>query len=438
MPTKRITVALLDKTKVPAGQRLEFWDDLVPGFGVRLSKAGRGSFFVMYRHAGKQIREQVGKYPLTPLDVARDKARSILSSVQAGKAPSERRAAAKREGVTFLTVASDFLEEYARTNKRPRSAAEDRRILTSTTKAVPGGRRKPGAYFEAWHDRPVAGITAADADELVDRVAKENGGIMANRVLAVGRKMFNWARAKPKYGIAASPFEHVQQPTRERSRDRVLSDEELRAAWLAADADGLPFAAIVRLLILTAQRRDEIGRLAWSELDLDGATWTLPASRAKNDQQHFVPLSEAAVEILRNVPRIGRTGLVFPASRGGSGAWSSYSKAKTRLDAKMLEILRQRAQERGDDPADVTLPDWTLHDLRRTAASGMARMGFPPHVVEKLLNHVSGSIRGVAAVYNRHSYSGERRAAVDAWAQHVQGLLEPAAGNNVVALRETA
>jgi integrase len=239
----------------------------------------------------------------------------------------------------------------------------------------------------------------------------------------------------------------VKPPTKERSRDRALSDDEIRWFWHSCGELGWPFGPIFKLLLLTAQRRDEVGGMRWSELDLDKRIWTLPRQRAKSDRGHELQLSEGAIDILRALPQIAADGrLVFTTT--GKTPVSGFGNVKRRLDAAMVKARRRSLglpeEERefrnatglaANEPLPVEIPEWTLHDLRRTAATGMARLNIPPHVVDKILNHSGGTIRGVAAVYNRFAYLEERRAALEAWGRYVTELIAPARSTNVIALR---
>jgi integrase len=247
--------------------------------------------------------------------------------------------------------------------------------------------------------------------------AIDDGGapVSANRTLAVLKTMFKFYVRRDK--LAVSPAELVDRPAPEQSRDRTLSDDELRAVWKAADAAAYPFGRLVQMLLLTGARRDEVREAPWSEFDLDGATWLLPAQRSKNGKAHEVPLSGAALQILSGMPRIRGRGLLFTTT--GDTPFSGLSKGKARLDTA----------------SGVT--GWTLHDLRRTAATGMAELGVPPHVIEAALNHVSGdSKRGVAGIYNRARYAVEIRKALQAWADHIDALVNGApVASNVVKMR---
>jgi integrase len=215
------------------------------------------------------------------------------------------------------------------------------------------------------------------------------------------------------------PCAGVKPPTAERARDRVLSDEELRLVWQAADKLGGAFAPLVKLLALTGQRRDEVARMRWEEVGIENRLWTLPAERTKNNQPHEVPLSNAALAILEKVPRVKESPFVLTTNGGASPA-SGYSKNKRRLDALL--------------PLDM--PPWRLHDLRRTCASGMARLGINLPVIEKVLNHASGSFAGIVGVYQRHSFADEKRAALEAWGRHVEGLISGKPAGKVVRLSE--
>jgi integrase len=231
-----------------------------------------------------------------------------------------------------------------------------------------------------------------------------------------------------------SPAAGIELPTQEQARDRVLTDDELRWFWQACDEIGWPFGPFAKLLLLTAQRRDEVAGMEQIEVDLAKRVWTIPARRAKNGRVHEVHISDAALSALRTLPRIGER-LVLTTD--GEKPIAGFSNAKRRLDAAMLKA-RARASlglpVANGKPLPAEIPHWTLHDLRRTAATGMARLNFPPHVVDKVLNHASGTIRGVAAIYNRFEYRDERRAALDAWGRYVAAL-ETEVPANVVALR---
>jgi integrase len=244
----------------------------------------------------------------------------------------------------------------------------------------------------------VSEVRKRDVIALLDRIRERGSPIMANRVLAAVRKFFNWCIGR---GILeVSPCAGIAAPAREQTRHRVLSDEELASILEAARQIGFPFGSIVQVLALTGQRRDEVGRMAWPHLDLRRKIWVIPGEHAKNGKPHLIQLSAPVMALVEAVPPTGE--LVF--SGDGRRVFQGYSKAKARLDRLS------------------GVSDWTLHDLRRTVVSAMARLGVAPHVADKILNHQSGTITGVAAVYQRHEFLRERKQALDLWGEHVVSL----------------
>jgi integrase len=246
---------------------------------------------------------------------------------------------------------------------------------------------------------------------VLDSLARDGKQAMASRTAAYGRAAYHWAVKRGSLNV--NPFANLSQTPVAR-RERVLTDDELRAIWLATDEPG-PFNAIVRTLILTGQRREEVAGMAWDELAPDLSAWTIPAPRAKNGIAHLVPLSHEARALLTAAPRLGGSSLVFPGERGGFSGWS---KSKARLD------------ERGG------VSGWTLHDLRRTMATGLQKLGVRLEVTEAILNHVAGSRAGIVAVYQRHHWADEKRAALAAWGVHVAAIVQGCeAPDNVTPIR---
>ena len=233
-----------------------------------------------------------------------------------------------------------------------------------------------------------------------------------NRTLSWLRRLCGWAVERDL--ITVNPCAGVRPPTPETARDRILSDDELKAVWQASGELGQPYAEFIRLLILTGARRNEIAEMTWKEIDLEARIWSLPKERSKNEREHTVPLSDSAILILTGLPRV--SDLIF--SLNGRNRITAFHLTKRRIDAAM--------------PPDT--PAWTLHDLRRTFASGCARMGVAVHIVEAALNHKSGTIKGVAAVYNRYSYDAEKRGALEAWSRYVEALVSGDPAGNVIPL----
>jgi integrase len=422
MPTRKLTDLFVERVKPPDHGRVEYFDAAFPGLALRLTDNGGKSWCVFYRFKGRLRRFTIGRYPALKPAQARREAQAVLERVREAEArdggidPADQKRA--RRGLrdqamdTFGIVVADYLERYARRNLRESTYFQAKRDLEFD--AVP-----------AWRNRPVGSIARRDVVDLIDRIIERGAPIQANRTLARLRALFNWAIEKDR--LAASPIARMKLPTQEQSRDRVLSDEELRWLWRACDDVGWPFGPLAKFLMLTAQRRDEAASMAWPEIDFDERIWTIPRERAKNDRAHEVQLSDAAIATLRSLPRVGDS-LIFTTT--GETAVSGFSRAKRRLDAAMLAAKRADVGERKGE----AIQNWTLHDLRRTAATGMARLNFPPHVVDKVLNHASGTIKGVAAVYNRFAYLEERRAALEAWGWYVESLVAPAPAN-VVSIR---
>jgi integrase len=255
---------------------------------------------------------------------------------------------------------------------------------------------------------------------VLDKIADRSSPRRANRYLALVKKLFAWCVERGY--LEASPASNIKPPGREISRDRVLSDNELRVVWRCSEAAGWPFGHLFRLLMLTAQRLGEVSAMRWADIDLGKATWTVPSDIAKNGVANEVPLSPAAIAVLGSVPSLGREGYIFPALNGSGRPVSGFSKAKARVDKAITAEFATTG---------AAMPPWRLHDLRRSAASGMARLGIAPHVIEKVLNHISGSLAGVAGVYNRFGYGPEKRHALERWAGHVQRLIDPLTPNIV-------
>ena len=268
---------------------------------------------------------------------------------------------------------------------------------------MPSARRAAGGeterllnreFVSLWGTWPIHTISRQDVTKVLNAIVKRGAPSAANHALSAVRKMFNWAI---EHGhVDRSPCFGIKAPSKLKSRDRVLTDEELASIWQSAEEMGYPYGCIIQLLILTAQRRNEVTGMRWTELDFTKATWTIPAERTKPGRTHEVPLSKSAIRLLKNLPKL-HDDLVFPA-RGKDNPASGFSKWKRQLDTM------------------AGMSDWRVHDLRRTVASGMAQLKVPPHIIERVLNHTTGTLGGVAGVYNRFGYLDEMRAALELWA----------------------
>ncbi len=420
----RFSDRLLQSVKPPpAGERpTELWDNLIRGLGFRVGASGTRTFHVMTRCNGRQVRHIIGPYPATKLKDAREEAGEIIRQARKGVDPREQRRQARREAEraqrdSFAAIVGDFIEKYA----RPRNRRWADTARTFNVNVIP-----------AWGKRPIASITRREVIDLLEKIDKERGPYMSNRTLAAVKTMFRWAVERDV--IDASPAANVRSVGKEVSRDRVLSDDELRAFWKATEGDGHPRHSFLRALLLTAQRRSEVATMRWQDLDLHGdkPTWTIPREFVKADRAHDVPLAPEVVSMLQDLPR--HRGPYIFTSGDGTVPISGFTGAKRRVDKKMIEILREAAEEAGDDPETVELPRWTLHDLRRSAATSMAQLNFPPHVVGAVLNHSPGGTHGITAIYVRFRYDDKRRQALEAWARQLTQIVTQAPPANVVAL----
>jgi integrase len=387
-----------------------FWDDRLPGFGVKVTPKGRRTYVVQYRPRGRTQTKRITLGPhgtLWTTERARESAQALLLRVQNGEDPiqTERaaRAAADLASVKaaeerFDVVLDQFIERYAKPKNR--RWQETHRVIAYD--AVP-----------AWRDRPVNSITRRDVLELIDDVGKRSPS-SARALYAQLRRMFGWCVERQL--LANSPCNGMRGPPPVKSRDRWLNDYEVSLLWKALEILGGPFEPLFKLLLLTGQRREEVTGMRWQEVDLERAEWVIAKERCKNGSAHAVDLAPLAVEILSSVPR--SNALVFTTT--GATPLSNHSKYRQRLLATMQALATEEAFERGEPPASIA--PWTVHDLRRTAATGMASLGTPPHVVEAVLNHRSGARGGLVAVYQHYQHRAERRAALLSWADHVCGL----------------
>ena len=393
----KLTQTRIAGLKCPPEKRdMLVFDDEQCGLGVRVLASGGKTYLAQYTFHGQKRRIPLGSSSAVSLGKVRDAVRAIMGDVAKGidpaavrkKAAAEARRKAAHEALTLSALLLDWQALHL-VSKRPRYTSEAVRAVRNA--------------FSRHLDLPAADLDRATAVKTLDAMARKGSAAMAARTAAYGKAAFGWAVKRGT--LSVNPFLNLPVAPAPR-RERVLSDDEVAAIWRATDGPG-PFNGIVRFLILTGQRREEVAGMTWAELSDDFSTWTIPASRAKNGATHIVPLSAQAQGLLRNVPRFGTQQpgleLVFPGLRGPFNGWS---KAKAALDAK----------------SGVT--NWRLHDLRRTAATGLQRLGVRLEVTEQVLNHVSGSRAGIVGVYQRHDFANEKRAALEAWGSRVEAIVE--------------
>jgi len=371
-----------------------FFDDDMPGFGLRLREGGSRTFIVQYALGGRQRRMTIGAAKILDPKKARQTAGNLLAKVRLGHDPAADRAEARVRASDELLgdVVGRFLARQEG-RLRPRSYVDAKRYLEQ--------------YSKPLHSLHLARINRATVAARLGKIADEHGPVSADRARAALSSFFRWAIGEGLCDMnpVIGTNKHFDGA---KSRDRVLADRELALIWRALpDSD---YGEIVKLLILTGQRREEIGALQWSEVDLEEPVITLPPARTKNGRPHEVPLSKLALEILKSRPaRAGRDSIFGHRPRSGNDRQSGFqgwSKSKAALDKQ------------------ATISPWRLHDVRRTVATRMAELGVQPHVIEAVLNHISGHKAGVAGVYNRSSYAAEKRAALELWGKHVQLLID--------------
>lgn len=386
----KLTKAAIAKIKIPAGKsELLVFDDDLPGFGLRLRTGGSASWIIQYRpKIQKQRRMVIGKLKSMAPEQARTRAAELLAKVRLGEDPQGAKLDARYAVPVKRTTLGKVVELYL--------DDAEKRQKASTFKET---HRHLSRDWSLLHPMPVASIEREHVAIEIKRIASATGPINANRARANFSAMFSWAIGE---GLAThNPIIGTNKATDEKPRERVLSAEEIRAVWEATGSSS-DFDRLVRLLLLTGQRREELASMGWSELDLEQRTWLLPSERTKNGQQHLMPLSESVMAILTSIAHRDGRDLVFGKGKGGFSGWS---QCKARLD--------QRSGVTG----------WRLHDLRRTAVTSMAELGVQPHVIEAVVNHVSGHKGGVAGIYNRATYAAEKRQAMTIWADHVASIV---------------
>jgi integrase len=366
------------------------WDsghrEAVRGFGVRRQR-DQATYVIKYRVFGRQRFFTIGPHgsPWTP-EKARREAKRLLGLVADGKDPADTKAQASLQAADTLRRVADGYLAFAKQRQRPKTYGETERYLLMSWKPL--------------HSTSVFTIQRRHISAHLAKLSDAHGAVTATRARSTLSTMFNWA-IREGLDIPANPVTGTNRPADPKSRERVLTPDELRVVWRACGDDD--HGRIVRLLLLTGQRRDEIGALRWSEIvGAPACSILLPPGRTKNHREHVVPLSPQALDLLPL--RRNDRDLVFGLGPHGFAGWS---KSKSVLDRRLAQ----------------TLPGWTLHDLRRTVATGMADQGVMPHIIEAVLNHVSGHRAGVAGTYNRARYSGEVREALTAWANHVDTLV---------------
>jgi integrase len=436
MALKRLTEAVVATAKVEDGQeRTIYWDTgrgSVAGLGLQVTASGHKSFVFQYRRDGNSRRMKLngsflhherererknGGLQIEPvatgrstLAAAKMEAEAVKGAIARGRDPhAELKGAASRGEDTFQSIAESYLA-------RP----EAKNLRTAEVRAQILKR----LVYPGLGDRPIDEIKRSDIHRLLDRIEDRNGPVMADRVFAILGRILNWHASRSDE--FRSPIVRGMRASHAKERSRILTDDELRAVWRAAEAHPGPYGALVRFLLLTAARRSEASRLTWDEVV--GAAWVLPPDRNKVMHNSRAPtdlvrpLSPMALAVIEKLPRIGKRGFVFTTN--GQTPIGGFAKFKAQLDALVLQELRKA------DPEAKPLPCWTLHDLRRTARSLMSRAGVSSDHAERCLGHVIGGVEGI---YDRHKYQEEMRLAYEKLAGLIERIVHPV--DNVLTLR---
>ncbi len=387
MPQLKLTKSAIDALR-PSTKNTVYWDVGLPSFGVKITPKGRKVFIVLYRVAGGQSRLRkftIGPYGRVTLAMARGQAQKIFAARVEGRDPAAEKTEARRRSV--VDRISDLTEAFI----------EDRLKHLKTAKQLAASLRRD--VIPIWGAKSVRDIKRRDIVDLITGVG-QRGSAAARKLLKLVKSFFRWCLGRGV--IDTSPADDYRLSQKEKSRDRALDDSELVAVILAARTMRSPFGQIVEILALTGQRREEVAQMSLAEIDENNRSWRIPSARSKNDKAHIIHLSSRVWEIIQAMPRTIQ--LIF-ATPGGY-RFQDFSRFKIELDRLS------------------GVSGWRLHDLRRTVVTGMARLGVAPHIADKVLNHQSGTISGVAAVYQRHEFLSERKQALELWAIHVGSLLD--------------
>jgi integrase len=456
--SKILTAKAVEQIK-PGKSRREISDGQSTGLYLHVQPTGSKSWVMLLARPNGQL----GKLRLGPVDLSGRKASTekpeigmalTLADARALAAELKRQRDAGKDFIaehkavkqqkqrqteqlglnSFAVVAQQFIDEHARPEtRRWQETARYLGLKYEDNNDQP--IRIKGGLAVRWRDREISSITGDEVHEVIDEARRRGipGRVTRNHSLSNPRgralarvlsKFFGWCVEQRK--IKISPSVGIKAPRAPRARDRTLSDDEVVRFWNATDQFSEPFGSLLRILLLTGARLREVSGMRVSELSKDGATWTVPAVRVKNRRDHMVPLSPLACSILGEVKQVaGKPGFVF--STTGETPVNGFSKIKVRLD----QLMTVAAEKDG-----VEIPPWRLHDLRRSAATIMANIGVAPHIIEAVLNHVSGARAGVAGVYNRAEYGQEKRVALERLAAHIEGLVKGRKAANVTPLRK--
>jgi integrase len=379
----------------PAAGQVEFLDSVVPGLRLRVGVSGTKTFMLRKRVAGKSRNITLGPYSeRMTLSDARKKARQILSDVEMKADPVKALPKPQRRAVSDHTVRA-LWPAYKKSKSHLRKIGEIERVFHRH-------------ILPEFGDRAADGITRSEVTDFIDEIAQRTP-VMARNILAYFSAFYTWALPRLDR-VPGNPCRDAGRPPKPKPRERVLSDKEIGALWKVLEDEGPPFGPAIKLLLLTGQRRNEVFEADRSEFDLERKLWTIPGERAKNGTAHLVPLAPAVLAVVKSLIEHDRGDKLIPAKGNWEAGPSGFSKATIRIRANLEAELEQ------------SVAHWTLHDLRRTMATGLQRLGVRLEVTEAVLNHLSGARAGIVGVYQRHNYLDEKGVALAAWAKEVGNL----------------
>jgi integrase len=442
----------------PAGQRYDVLDTVVPGLIVRVTDTGTRTFALLARFNGSKnpTRRALGTYATAlneererrrylalpeaerqvlsfdqwilrehgaaTLAGAREKARQWKALIASGFDPRameerQRQAEHRQQRTTFGAVAEDFIRDKLPAERKGREVEKDIRR----------------EFMPVWGRRPIAEIAPLDVRNVIKAIKDRGAPYQAHNLLGTASRLFSWAIDQHVYGLETSPCERLKPKAiigKKEFRTRVLDDDEWRALWRTTARLGYPYGPLFRLLALTGQRKSEVAEARWSEFDLQRKLWVIPAERMKSDRPHVVPLTHDVIAILESLPRFRKGDLLFSTTFGTKPV-NGFSKAKERLDRRMLRSWRALARARGEDRRQAQIEPFVIHDIRRSMRTGLSALPVPDLVRELVIAHTKP---GLHKVYDQFAYLDEKRRAFELWAAKLRDIVE-APAPNVVALR---
>ena len=424
------------------GKRVERFDAGVPGLCLRVTDRGVKTWAVYYKFPGINRKGEpallnqrltIGQWPGVGVAKARAEARVVKDRAKASVNPkgareAEKAGAGDEAADTFGAIA----EEYIKIECLERKLKNDKVLPPKLKRGWEVESIIRRELMPHWQNRPFAEFRKRDAIKLTEALVDDGRPGAAHRLHEIIRRIGRWAARRDR--IDLNPFADMDPPVDIVVRDRYLKPDEIKAVWQVWDVMGYPFGPLSKLLLATAQRLREVAHMQWPEIDYDNALWIIPADRtkSKSGREMEVPLSSLALEILDTLPRFTEGNYVFTTTSGENPV-SGFSKSKSRTDALILEAAREQADENGQDPESVKpMPPWRTHDLRRTARTGLAELGVPQIVAEKVLNHAERNV--LVKTYDRHEYAIEKRDALERWANRLREITEPPP-ENVVKLK---